>query len=121
MLDAEYEGWAHIKEGNCYCMEDKWDSDLFYCRYIIYDRKENTVKVYSDISKTKYSMFIRDQLNYSNEDCVFSSNPNAYSHDLIKIISLEDFRCDVNEANLLKICKRIHDTPVSFNVDDLDP
>ena len=119
-LDNNYEGWVHVIEGICYCLEDKWNNDLYYCRYIIYNYKENTIKMFSDITKTNYSMFFHDKLNYYDEDCVFSTNLNSHSSNLIKIISLEEFHCDVNEANRLIICKKIHESSLTFNVNDLE-
>lgn len=94
-LDADYEGWAHIRDGYCYYLEDRWDKDnIFYCRYIVYNHSENTIKMYNDDTKTKFIMFFNDIINYYNEECIFSSNPNANSHRLIKIISLEKARCE---------------------------
>ena len=119
-LDTDYEGWAHVREGKCYCLEDKWNNDMFYCRYIVYDKKENTVKIYCDITKTKFKMYFCDKLNYYDEECVFSSNPKTYSHDLIKIISLEEKNCDINDINRLKIKEKINDSLyLKYNVDDL--
>ena len=116
-LDNNYEGWVHVIEGRSYCLNEDWDDDLYYCRYIIYNHKENTIKMFYDISKTNHMTFFRDTLNYYDEDCVFNTN-----NSLIKIISLEVFNCDINEANRLLICKKIHSQKIHkpFNVDDLE-
>jgi hypothetical protein len=119
-LDNDYEGWVHVIEGTCYCLNEEWDDDLYYCRYIIYNHKENTIKMFYDISKTNHSTFFRDKLDYYDDDYVFNTNPGASSSSLIKIISFEDFYCGINEANRLIICKKIHNSSSTFNIDDLE-
>ena len=94
-LISDYQGWAHIKEGISYCSDNKWNDLYFLCRYIIYNNEENTVKIYKDNSKIHFDTYVRNN-NFDFEDNIFVLKQNTFSHNIIKIISLEDFCCNVN-------------------------
>ena len=123
LLDTNYEGWAHIREGSSYCMNDEWNNNYIYCRYISYDKQKKTLTIYSDYNKNpnKFKTFFRDVMNYDDNDYIFVSGLNLNSCSLIKIISLEECSCNINELNILKMRElKNNKDKKPFNVDDLE-
>lgn len=60
-------------------------------------------------------------MNYDDHEDIFVSGVNLNSCRLIKIISLEERSCNINESNLLKIREiENNNAKKTFNVDDLE-